>query len=685
MATKKDLLLDDLVTCSVCIENYNDPRTLPCGHSFCLGCLKTILSGGRKVFKCPVCRAHTRVPRGGVGQFKTAFLINSLKDAMKRTEEEKSECQLYCEDCQQLLTYELAAMSHKNHKYRKVQESYADHFARFQQSLSYLKRRKKDVANQRHILIEVESEINKQKDKVKESIVRFSESIINLIKTATARKLNQADEIFDKKIQIVSEQRKESDTVLDSLGSFEEWLEPKLRDDTHCQLLSKKQEISQQIHSMIPKSELDFKPKEKADVVFMENFSLAASCPKLGYLMLDDKQLYSVRHDGVVMAGTPSTVTLFMSPSQCRGPPFDPPPPIKCTLTSCDTGTTTLCNIGRRCNSSYTFEITPIDRGKQELSIAADDTGLPPNSYTFMSHPSPFMRGKPLKVMASNKPTGIAVTSKGMLIVVNQGSRYLSFIGGSCEERPSHFNTFNNPHGIALSDDEKRIVITDKHRVQLLHLYGGLIASVGRLEQKEENGPFDNTMGSLFKNPMGSLFKNPMGVAIHPETKQIYVADSGNDRVVILNGHDLRYHSELKGFNEPADVAFSSGKLYILNRRSSCIDIYSANGHRSISQMGTGPGLFTRNEDLNCPSSLAIDSFGYIYVTEVSAEFFSWTLKRCENSRISIYKTDGTLVRNFGSKGTKVGCFQNPCGIAINHKDGSLYVCDTDNDRIITL
>lgn len=680
MATKKDLLLDDLVTCSVCIENYNDPRTLPCGHSFCLGCLKTILSGGRKVFKCPVCRAHTRVPRGGVGQFTTAFLINSLKDAMKRTEEEKSECRLYCEDCQQLLTYELAATSHKNHTYRKVQESYADHFAKFQQSLSYLKRRKKDVANQRHILIEAESEINKQKDKVKESIVRFSESIINLIKTATAKKLNQADEIFDKKIQIVSEQRKESDTVLDSLGSFEEWLEPKLRDDTHCQLLSKKQEISQQIHSMISKSELDFKPKEKADVVFMENFSLAASCPKLGYLMLDDKQTYSVRHDGVVMAGTPSTVTLFVSPSQCRGPPFDPPPPIKCTLTSCDTGTTTLCNIGERNNSSYTFEITPIDWGKQELSIAADDIGQTFSAF-MIAHPSPFMRGTPLKVLKSlKKPTGITITSKGMLIIVNQGSstHNIVCIADPCGESPHYLCNHvmsTDPHGIALTDDEKCIVITEKHCVKLVSLKGNVIASIGGAK----------------KGNKSHQFYNPMGVAIHPGTKQFYVADSGNHRIVILDEKNLRWLSEfgkkghsLGAFDEPADIAFNSGKMYIVNRGSSCIDVYSANDHNPIFRMGTGPGPLPRNENLNCPSSLAIDSFGYVYVTEVSAPLFS--TKRFMNSRISIYQVDGTLVRSFGSKGFKIdGCFDNPCGIAINHEDGSLYVCDTDNDRIVIL
>ena len=677
MAAKKDL--DDLVTCSVCMENYSDPRTLPCTHSFCLGCLEKLLANGRKTIECPVCREKTSVPEGGPSHYKVNFTLNSLKDVMRRTKTEDGEYQFYCEDCEELLTYESAATRHNGHRYRKIQGAYTDHLTVLRESLSHLQKRTKEVASHQEVLQKVEFEISKQKDEIKEHITRFSESLIDSIRKATTEKLNQVDEIFDRKIQIASEQRQESDKVLEGLIGTQGQVERKLHDNTQCQLLSEKQEISQEIHTAVSNSKLDFKPKEKADVVFIGNSSLAHSCPKLGYLTLDDKQTYSFRHDGVVMAGTPSTVTLFVSPSQCRGPPFDPPPPIKCTLTSCNTGTTTLCNIGRRCNSSYTFEITPIDWGKQELSIAADDIGQ--TFSTFMiAHPSPFMRGIPLKVLKSlKKPTGITITSKGMLIVVNQGSstHNIVCIADPSGESPRYICkhvTSTDPHGIALTDNEECIVITEKHRVKLVSLKGSVIASIGGAK----------------KGNKSCQFYNPMGVAIHPETKQFYVADSGNHRIVILDEKNLRWVSEfgkkghsLGAFDEPADIAFNSGKMYIVNHGSSCIDVYSANDHKPLFRMGTGPGLLPRNEDLSCPSSLAIDSFGYVYVTEVSAPLFS--TKRFMNSRISVYQIDGTLVRSFGSKGKIHGCFDNPCGITINHEDGSLYVCDTDNDRVVIL
>ena len=34
--------LDDELTCSVCLDRYDDPKALPCLHSFCLNCIKLL-------------------------------------------------------------------------------------------------------------------------------------------------------------------------------------------------------------------------------------------------------------------------------------------------------------------------------------------------------------------------------------------------------------------------------------------------------------------------------------------------------------------------------------------------------------------------------------------------------------------------------------------------------------------
>ncbi|GAB1599388.1 hypothetical protein Ahia01_000216000 [Argonauta hians] len=49
-------------SCSICLEDYTEPRTLPCLHTYCSGCLKDYISSKlqqvreKNYFRCPTCR-----------------------------------------------------------------------------------------------------------------------------------------------------------------------------------------------------------------------------------------------------------------------------------------------------------------------------------------------------------------------------------------------------------------------------------------------------------------------------------------------------------------------------------------------------------------------------------------------------------------------------------------------------
>ncbi|XP_043927411.1 E3 ubiquitin-protein ligase TRIM13 isoform X2 [Protopterus annectens] len=60
-------LLEEDLTCPICCCLFEDPRVLPCSHSFCRKCLENILEGNtrgmlwRPPFKCPTCRKEVSV------------------------------------------------------------------------------------------------------------------------------------------------------------------------------------------------------------------------------------------------------------------------------------------------------------------------------------------------------------------------------------------------------------------------------------------------------------------------------------------------------------------------------------------------------------------------------------------------------------------------------------------------
>ena len=87
---KSDLDQDvaSLLECGICLKEYNDPRALPCLHSFCLRCLKQHISATKDTdgsFRCSKCRNKFTPPEGDVEKFPKNSFLNSLKDVVTLT------------------------------------------------------------------------------------------------------------------------------------------------------------------------------------------------------------------------------------------------------------------------------------------------------------------------------------------------------------------------------------------------------------------------------------------------------------------------------------------------------------------------------------------------------------------------------------------------------------------------
>ena len=58
--------LTSLLECSVCLEIFDDPRTLHCLYSFCKKCLENFVKGKPKdQLNCPVCRCKFTLDKEG--------------------------------------------------------------------------------------------------------------------------------------------------------------------------------------------------------------------------------------------------------------------------------------------------------------------------------------------------------------------------------------------------------------------------------------------------------------------------------------------------------------------------------------------------------------------------------------------------------------------------------------------
>ncbi|CAH0401260.1 unnamed protein product [Chilo suppressalis] len=224
------------------------------------------------------------------------------------------------------------------------------------------------------------------------------------------------------------------------------------------------------------------------------------------------------------------------------------------------------------------------------------------------------------------------------------------------------------PVQIAFMKSLGEIYITDKwkHCVHVFSMEGEYLRAIGQ-------------KGSRY-----GMFRSPEGIATDNAQHQIYVVDTGNDRVQILqpdgkfvdqlgvitkqqptNTPTLWKNTEVSctELNAPTDVAITGDKVIILDSGNKRVKIYNKQNKGKILEfgaMGQVKGQFRQ------PEVLTVDPLGFILVGDSG------------NCRVQVFKQNGQLVRVFGGLGTDPGKFGWISGIHVT-KQLDIIISDTKN------
>jgi DNA-binding beta-propeller fold protein YncE len=244
---------------------------------------------------------------------------------------------------------------------------------------------------------------------------------------------------------------------------------------------------------------------------------------------------------------------------------------------------------------------------------------------------------------------------------------------------------FSSPHEILLTR-AGRMYIADtlNHRVRMLDLESGTITPVAGTGEKGFSGD-----GGLAAK---ATFNQAYGIALSPDEQRLYVCDTGNRRVRVVdlktgmvstaagNGtsavpNDGERAAEAPLVDPRAVAVAKNGEVYILERRGNALRVVGTDGRI---RTAIAPGSI--KPELNGPKHLAIDRNGDVLIADT------------ENHMIRHYslrdRTVTTIVGT-GTKGSRVVAGKpqetellRPHGVAV-HPNGDVYISDTENNRIL--
>lgn len=168
----------------------------------------------------------------------------------------------------------------------------------------------------------------------------------------------------------------------------------------------------------------------------------------------------------------------------------------------------------------------------------------------------------------------------------------------------------------------------------------------------------------------------PVRVAV--SSNRVYIADTGNNRVLVRDRSLATGLYTYTGFIRPRGIAINAAgtKVAVADTENCLVKVYDVvPGTGALVAYTNFGGYGSTLGKLNKPYAVAFAPSGKIYVADSHV-----TDGGC-NNRIQVFSSDGTSPVVIGSPGTGAGQFYRPLGIDVN-PEGPIYVADSENHRV---
>ena len=651
--------LEDEITCPLCLGPLEQPKRLPCDHTYCKSpCLEGLLERtGNSTIVCPECRTIVQVQNNNLDNLPNAFRIQRLKDVYSEMAQASATAHtpvqgtsppcpthptqlqdFYCETCQEVVCRDciLLARQHKDHEYSLITE-----VAQKQKMLLFkgLTAVEKLVEQNDASLAQVEQahrDIEKEKVYLSEQIKDSFDKLFHVLQQQKQALLDTANEIVEQKLATIVAQERDLQTAGRILQRTVESVKNAVTKSTDLDVILNMSQMRGNHSEAIKTSKsVAYTPAAQPDLIarVLPPEELRQACIHTSYVRRGDPDPAKCKLEREIIndstLGDISTFTVIVANKHdipCCGN-------VTVELRTLRDGSVIRPTVTALSLSRYEVSYTPATRGRHELSVMVNGKHIinsPFRVFTRISHQQLDVSVAAITDLVG--PTAVHFTGERILvtdynhvIVYNRNLQRVARIGSDSRFYGKKLNKCSE----SIMDGNSNIYVTTIGD-NLLHKFrkdGTHVKTVSGTGTKE--GQFN--------------FPNGMCVV---DNHSLYVCDTKNCRVLLFDT-DLNYMKTIKTSGTPASVDIYDRKMYVtINKRNGYIEVLTASGV-SLHRIGS--------QALNIPVTAKVYN-NLLYVTDFG------------NNCIDVLTLDGNLVGSFGH-----GQLMQPEGIAMDD-DGYVYV-----------
>ena len=664
--------------CPLCLETVNDPKTLPCLHSFCLLCLdKHALYARRQLqttIKCPVCLTCFQIPEGDTfGGLPTSFHLNRLVDllALRDGSTEAHRCSscddnniatCYCFACQNFLCafcFEAhqrlkATRRHRNILVENLQAQDVQELIRRpvmcsqqyheDQTLEYYCEECKVcvchkcsvVSHNRHSIFDMQKAADEHKMQIADALENVKTEV-----SVYENEMKEGKKLMNKsKLEISAAQRKMTETV-----------------DNCIRILTEHKSVMEAKFAEINQAQ------QKAHETQLENFQFAIT--QLKSFVEQGENILERNINAEILQTKEIIIGRCEDLLNARKPEVYKPPQVHYMVEN----VTTICDRVIVSNTEYSLSIA-------EGHCDKDTEEKTETSFTITTRDSNGMQcyneDDHIKVDIES-PAGRKSATK---LTDSKDGKYTVTYRPECV---GQYRVGIEINGLPLTGSPWSVQVVP-HQYKYLFKFGS----------------YGNGLGQ---------FDKPFDIAVSEKTGAIAVADSRNKRIQLFN-FDGNYLREIKLNNACTTLAFTkSGDI---------IAVVLEDDHKI--SMFTESGQFIKHvndEHLESPFHVSVGFDGRIIACDwknneiriISPDGMqllqSFRASDCDHSLwcavyhqdrffvsdvnascIKVFSKEGKFLYNIGNQGTGDGQLNRPVGLAINKFNHHLIVCDAGNRRV---